>query len=367
MKKFGITPEVTKQWMDAGMQAEKEIEQAGKDGRLQETEEYKKWKAENDAMKDKVQELLDEFYEGRKVTKNARIIIDRDATESWCIHNGGKDYYDVTRKQDDISNADKKHYQKILDGKNSKKEQGDIEKRVEKYRAEFQKFAVFMKEKYFKNNNEVEQSEVSPEFVEQVEKTKLNTESKVNLFLVEAGLKPSTGMDLTIRNGENVFLTEADLQEIKSVLEQSGLAFKEWPREANITGDGVEVEMMEIAISRTQKDLKNLEKIIKRLPTPKDVEEGKYSDEDRKKNYSDLGKAYGYPKTAVEAFVKDETINEEDLHDDVKKSDAYAFALFSLSKNNWQKELEQGKKWADCIKSISPKTYQEMLEARLRH
>jgi len=33
-KKYGITPEITKRWMEAGAQADKEVEQAGKDGRL---------------------------------------------------------------------------------------------------------------------------------------------------------------------------------------------------------------------------------------------------------------------------------------------------------------------------------------------
>jgi len=149
MKEYGITPEVTKQWMDAGMQAEKEIERAGEDGRLQETEEYKKWNAENDAMKDRVQKLLDKFYKNRKAPKNTRIIIDRDGTGSWCIHNGGKDYYDVTRKENEILDADKKHYQKILNGENPEKEQIEIEKRVEGCREEFQSFAVFIKEEYF--------------------------------------------------------------------------------------------------------------------------------------------------------------------------------------------------------------------------
>ena len=120
---------------------------------MQETEEYKKWKAENDAMKDNVQELLNEFYADRKVTEDERIIIEQDATEMWCIHNGGKDYYDVTRRQDDIPDADKKHYQEILDGNNPKEEQEDIEKRVEKYRAEFQAFAAFMKQKYLGEQN----------------------------------------------------------------------------------------------------------------------------------------------------------------------------------------------------------------------
>ena len=149
IKKYDITPEVTKQWMDAGIQAEKEIEQVGKDGRLHKTEEYKQWKAENDAMKDRVQQLLGEFYEGRKTTKNAKIIIDQDGSGSWCIHNGGKDYYDVTRKPEDISDKEKNHYQKVLDGKNPKKEQKDFEKYVEKYRAEFQEFTEFLKRKHF--------------------------------------------------------------------------------------------------------------------------------------------------------------------------------------------------------------------------
>jgi len=148
-KKYGITPKVTKKWMETGMQADKEVGGAEKDGHLQETEKYKKWKAENDAMKNKAQQLLDDFYRNRKVQESARVLIDQDGTDSWCIHNGGKDYYDVTRKGDEIPDADKKHYQKVLDGKNSKKEQRDIKRRVGNYRAEFQDFAAFLKEKYF--------------------------------------------------------------------------------------------------------------------------------------------------------------------------------------------------------------------------
>lgn len=148
-KKYGITPKITKKWMDTGIRADKEVEEAGKDGRLQETEEYKKWNAENDAMKNNVQQLLDEFYKDREVPKNNRVIIDQDGTGSWCIHNGGEDYYDVTRRQDEIPDADKKHHQEILDRKNSQKEQGEIERRVENYRAEFQGFATFLKEKHF--------------------------------------------------------------------------------------------------------------------------------------------------------------------------------------------------------------------------
>lgn len=148
-KEYGVTPEITKKWMEAGTQVDKEIEKARKDGRLQETEEYKNWKTENDAMKDKAQQLLDEFYENRKVPKDARLIIDQDGTGSWCIYNGGKDYYDVTRQQNEIPDTDKKYYQKILDGKNSKKEQNELEGRVENYRTEFQDFSKFLKQKYF--------------------------------------------------------------------------------------------------------------------------------------------------------------------------------------------------------------------------
>ncbi len=149
-KKYSITPEITKKWMDAGTQVDKEVENAGKDGRLQETEEYKKWKAENNVMKDNAQQLLNEFYKGRKISESNRIIIDQDGTGSWCIHNGGEDYYDVTRKKDDILNPDKKHYQKILNGKNPKKEQGELKARVALCQIEFKDFAAFLKEKYFR-------------------------------------------------------------------------------------------------------------------------------------------------------------------------------------------------------------------------
>lgn len=145
----GITPEITKIWMDAYAHAEEEVQSAGQDGRLQETEEYKQWKAQNDAMKDKTQALLDEFYRGRKVPESTRIIVEQDASGLWCIHNGGKDYYDVTRRPEDVPDKDKKQYQKILDGTNPKKDRESIQTRVATYLAEFQEFTKFLRKKYF--------------------------------------------------------------------------------------------------------------------------------------------------------------------------------------------------------------------------
>jgi hypothetical protein len=361
-KKYGIAHSDDRKWVEAGMQVEKEVEDAGKDNRLQQTEEYKKWKTENDAMKDEAQQLLYGFYSDRKTAEGVKIIIDQDGTGSWCIHNGGRDYYDVTRRQDEIPDAEKKHYQEILDGKNPKKEQNDMEGRVEKYRMEFKEFAKFCKEKYL--GGETETHEPSPEFIEALEKTPFSPEDQVWILLTKAGLKPASWVDFVIRNESdgriNKKLSEDEVQSTTSFMRESfPCAVKRKIHNIKRTSEGDfvggpkrgikvgEEEQISFVIGSDQDNFDKLSSAIK------------------SKNEKAIGLALGYEPSAVDAYAKNELFHNEKLPDEVLFSEAFAFNPGRLSSEHWQEELARYQKWADYVKRVSPSLFNKMMGFKL--
>lgn len=220
--------------------------------------------------------------------------------------------------------------------------------------------------------------EVAPEFIEEVEKSGVDNTSKVSLLLVKAGLKPSSSASIIIRNNENVFLTDEELEKVQSMIKQSGLYSEFRKKEtddyylelANNKTQKRALEQMEVLIGKSQKDLDRLKNISERLPSPERVEKGEYSREERNQNHRELGLAYGYPPTAVEAFVKymegDEEayIRNDELPEEIRENDAAVFSrlFFKLSREHWQEEIKQGKIWADAIKLLSPKIYEKAME-----
>lgn len=78
-------------------------------------------------------------------------------------------------------------------------------------------------------------------------------------------------------------------------------------------------------------------------------------------NTEALGLAIGFPKTAVEAFVKIKRELLFDLPEEIKNQDYMTFSGFTFSKENWQEESETVKKWAEEIKKISPNLYNETI------
>lgn len=200
---------------------------------------------------------------------------------------------------------------------------------------------------------------INPELVEAVEGSKIDIGDKVNLLLVGAGMKPASNFELLVRSGENVFLGKGDLEKIKSIMNESGLVFEVHEIENDIESK------MQILFGRSREELERLAEIVKNLPNPKQVESGEYSKDQMREIYLAQGAAYGYPQSAIEAFVGKgggERLNVGDLPAEIRESDAFIFSVFALSKDNWQEEIKQGKAWADYIKSVSPGIYREMME-----
>jgi hypothetical protein len=189
------------------------------------------------------------------------------------------------------------------------------------------------------------------------------------------------------REAENVVeldTTEKDLENMIAMIKNSKLPFEVAgrrslkydygdPNQPGILKEG-SIEYKQILIGKGQEELDRLKKALEylrtqeefeKLPTREQVKRAKaiHKSEEFKQYSEDLGLALGIPKTAVEAFVgKRESIHASDLPEKIRNGDAIIFLTSTLSKEHWQDELQQGQKYADYIKSVSPDTYRRMHE-----
>ncbi|HAV11689.1 MAG TPA: hypothetical protein DCX32_04090 [Candidatus Moranbacteria bacterium] len=131
-KKYDISVEETKRMhnMDAYWEAMHECAEKG------ETEEFIKWKQESEKLLYLIKEILDDFYEGRKVSDELRIRTDAKNVEdmpegSFEIFSGGSDYKIVNEENLTLEEA------KALDS------------RMQKYRGEMNAFGEFLRGKFF--------------------------------------------------------------------------------------------------------------------------------------------------------------------------------------------------------------------------
>ncbi len=90
--------------------------------------------------------------------------------------------------------------------------------------------------------------------------------------------------------------------------------------------------------------------------------------------YLELGRIYGFPKTAIEAFDKTHnSLGDVKVHQDEflltskekmgnLPKEINAFANLKLSREHWATEVEIIKKWAEEIKLLDPVLYQTILD-----
>jgi hypothetical protein len=85
-------------------------------------------------------------------------------------------------------------------------------------------------------------------------------------------------------------------------------------------------------------------------------------------DHEKMGELYGFPKTAISEFLKEDRgeesdlISRVDLPEEIRKEDWSMFAYYQFSRENWEMELEIAKKWAGIVKRMSPKIYGEYVE-----
>jgi len=207
-----------------------------------------------------------------------------------------------------------------------------------------------------------EKFELSRQFIEAVEKSKMDPNDKANLLLVKAGLKPAAEIELEIslktEEGTRRYLTEDELQEVVDLIKKSGIPFKigerkfiqgsystrEAPGKPEIKKSSIG-ESIQTFVASSQGKLDALAKV--------------WNTEDEEA----IGLALGIPKSAVEAFIgKRNAMSLYDLPKDIQNKETAAFLTPTLSSDNWQEEIKEGKKRADFIKKICPNLYRELIE-----
>ena len=200
---------------------------------------------------------------------------------------------------------------------------------------------------------------ISKNFIRAVEKTALEAKDKSNLLLVFGEIKPALVIDLTInrkiKGKDYPYLSKTDTEEIIKVIKASGLSHQIRDKQIvvsefetkNPLGEKTKVstETIEILAANSTKKLRALEKCW-------------WSDDDVM-----IGRALGYPETAIQAFVGGRAaLDIETLPKKVKDGDAILFLSPKLSCDHWQEELAEGRKRATYIKEVSPIIYRQMLK-----
>lgn len=214
------------------------------------------------------------------------------------------------------------------------------------------------------NLENAREGKIAPEEVEQIEKSKITIDDKINLLLTKGGLKPASEILLVIKTQDDEGLTEhmseEEVQESLRIIQESGLPNhlkdRETIQEPYRTKRGPEIqrfyrrEQMKILIGRSPEELGFLERALE------------------SKSDEMLGKAFGFQPTTIEAFVgKKEVLNRQDLPSDIKHSDGILFSSPTLSRDNWQEEIKQGQRYGEFVKKISPKLYEEMRSMALKN
>lgn len=235
--------------------------------------------------------------------------------------------------------------------------------------------------------------EINPEFIKEIEESKFEINDKINLLLTMGGLKPASEIKLITRTIHNDEITEdiaeEDLEKAISIIKKSGLFFeigetRTVKAEYRGKGDGKKYfqrDQITILVGRTQEEFEQLKKAIEfarsigitgvdlEADTKEDLEKLKKKlhphppkKSDRIKYDEEMGSAFGYPPTAIEAFVgKRKKLNIKKLSKEIRESEAILFLSPTLSADNWREEIKQGQIWADFIKKVSPKIYKERM------
>lgn len=201
-----------------------------------------------------------------------------------------------------------------------------------------------------------------------VEEMPIGIDEKVEILLITAEAKSAAEIELfSDTYGEGTAPQEIDktkIEEISKALKMLGLSFRmnkpiidkiirvendNIPKEQIKPEDEIHLqrEKIEIEIAGNERLMEELKKAVAN------------SDDEKQ------GELYGFPKSAVEEYLKGEggqaadLIGIADLPEEVRKADWSLFSTFMFSRNSWQEEIKTIRKWAGIVKKLSPEIYSE--------
>ena len=189
---------------------------------------------------------------------------------------------------------------------------------------------------------------------------------RVNVLLTTAGLKRAT--DIEIPFGRETPLNRISIHSEKEmglvvtrtrqILRTMGLAMVEAPEHPHAKMFQQDPNLLRDRILYAAREREDAERLAQIFPQNM---RGEGTSEQKK----ELGKLFGFPLSAVEAYStttergsEDGTLmKKEGLPAEIREEDAIAFLWFRLSKEHWREEMETVRMWAKTVKGRAPELY----------
>lgn len=178
----------------------------------------------------------------------------------------------------------------------------------------------------------------------------INSQDKVNLILVLAGAKKAALLDVQwiIDDVEDHQRANECVGVLVELLRSIGLRYSSQVGSGDFYDMGITFGCYDFLVGRTPESVAG----IKNLSTLNGAAYHRF-----------LGNAVDIPVTAIDGWLQDDYLEEDELPIEVTESDYYKFLLFRLSRNHWQQELEVVKFRARTIRVIAPNLYESIVKA----
>lgn len=186
------------------------------------------------------------------------------------------------------------------------------------------------------------------EAIAALEQSALFVPYKIDALLVSLGYKPATFRTVVSEawngNLDSTEVPEDEIQEYVDLTQNLGLYVRVQPEEAPYI-DEHPLPMRRILVADSPDNLARLQ--------------AAYDSRDPRL----LGEVFGYPETAVDAYVTGSAVNPKDAMPDLDPV-TQAFTQYKVSPDHVAEELATGERWAAAVQVASPNIFDEYMRER---
>lgn len=175
---------------------------------------------------------------------------------------------------------------------------------------------------------------------------------RASLFLTAKGKKPAAILELFCMAGDGQGKDELgeDILDCRDILKDLELPYQE---EDSIDEDDGVTMTLQRHLFLVGKDNESLEELVAARNA------------DPAENYQSfgrrLGKALGYPETAIEADSSMSTLPISEYPQELLNDPAWRFCVFGLSRDHWKDEMDFVREQANFIKQEDPELYEAIV------